>query len=104
MKTFLFALIFFLLLSQVSFLKTEIYPQHKIGKHTVDEWRYIIDTTWGIGSSTETKLATFDHFWNVIDQGYAGFQGIEDNWQQIKSYRDTIALGVSRGRFQGIMD
>ena len=88
----------------ILFLTTEIFPQHKIGKYTVDQWRYIIDTTWGVGPSTETKLATFDHFWNVIDAQYAGFRNIEDKWQQLKSYRDTVALGVSRGRFQGIMN
>jgi len=81
-----------------------ILPQQKIGKHTTAEWRHIIDTTWGVGISTIDKLKIFDTFWNAIDQKYAGFQGIEDNWYKLKSYRDTIALGVSRGRFQGILD
>lgn len=81
-----------------------ICPQQKIGKHTVDEWRYIIDTTWGPGQPTAEKLQIFDAFWNAIDQRYAGFNGIVDNWQQLKSYRDTVAFGVSRGRFAGILN
>jgi hypothetical protein len=76
----------------------------KIGRHTVAEWRHIIDTTWGEGQTTEQKLQIFDNFWNAIDQRYAGFEGIEDNWQQLKSWRDTIAQGVSRGRFAGILE
>ena len=39
----------------------------------------------------------------MIDQNYAAFEGIDDNWQQLRSYRDTIALGVSRGRLSGIL-
>ena len=88
----------------VLFLAIEIYPQENIGKHTVAEWRYIIDTTWGAGQTTVEKLQTFDAFWNTIDQAYAGFNGIVDNWQQLRNYRDTVALGVSRGRFAGILD
>ena len=85
-------------------LVIEIFPQQNIGKHTLAEWRYIIDTTWGAGQTTVEKLQTFDAFWNTIDQKYAGFNGIVDNWQQLRSYRDTVALGVSRGRFAGILD
>lgn len=86
------------------FLTAETYPQPQLGKHTVTEWRHIIDTTWGIGSTTIEKLQIFDAFWNTIDQSYAGFQGIQDNWEQMRSYRDTVALGVSRGKFAGILD
>jgi len=88
----------------ILFLTVLVYPQDRIGKHTAAEWRYIIDTTWGMGKTTEEKLQIFDAFWNAIDQRYAGFRGIEDNWQQLKSYRDTVAAGVSRGRFQGILN
>ena len=88
----------------VILLVIEIYPQENIGKHTVAEWRYIIDTTWAAGQTTAEQLQTFDAFWNTIDQEYAGFNGIVDNWQQLRSYRDTVALGVSRGRFAGILD
>ena len=97
MKTFIW---FFFSL----FLTFQIYSQQKIGKHTAAEWRYIIDSTWGFGRTTEEKLKIFDTFWNSIDQRYAGFRNIEDKWQELKTYRDTVDLGVSRGRFQGIMD
>jgi hypothetical protein len=86
------------------FLLVDINAQNtKIGRHTVAEWRQIIDTTWGEGQTTSQKLQIFDSFWNAIDQRYAGFEGIEDNWQQLKNWRDTIAQGVSRGRFAGIL-
>jgi hypothetical protein len=88
----------------ILFLPAAIFPQQRLGKHTVAEWRHLIDSTWGKGDATENKLKIFDAFWNTIDQKYAGFQNIEDNWQQLKSYRDTVALGVSKGRFAAIMD
>ncbi len=83
-------------------LTTKVCSQERLGKHTVDEWRHIIDTTWGSGETTEEKLRIFDLFWNAVDQQYAGFNGIQDRWQELRSYRDTVALGVSRGRFAGI--
>jgi len=85
-------------------LTAALYPQQRLGKHTVVEWRHIIDTTWGPGESTSEKLRIFDLFWNAVDQRYAGFRGIVDRWQEMKAYRDTVALGVSRGRFAGIID
>ena len=80
-----------------------IAQDSKIGRHTIAEWHHLIDSTWGEGQTTSQKLQIFDNFWNAIDQRYAGFEGIEDNWQQLKSWRDTIAQGVSRGRFAGIL-
>ena len=74
----------------VILITTQIFPQQKLGKHTAAEWRYIIDTTWGPGQTTVEKLQIFDAFWNAIDQRYAGFNGIVDNWQQLRSYRDSI--------------
>ncbi len=74
-----------------------------IGKHTLSEWRHLIDSTWGEGKTTSEKLQVFDLFWNTIDQRYAAFEGIEDKWQELRNYRDTIALGVSRGRLSGIL-
>ncbi len=83
-------------------LPTTLWSQERIGRHTVAEWRDIIDTTWGAGETTDEKLRIFDLFWDAVDQQYAGFGGIEDKWQQMRSYQDTVALGVSRGRFAGI--
>ena len=86
-------------------LNTNIIAQDsKIGRHTISEWHHLIDSTWGEGQTTSQKLQIFDSFWNAIDQRYAGFEGIEDNWQQLKNWRDTIAQGVSRGRFAGILE
>jgi hypothetical protein len=87
----------------ILFIAASMYSQQKIGKHTIEEWHYMIDTTWGPGISTTEKLQIFDNFWNTIDQHYAGFNNIEDRWLEMKDYEDTISLGVSKGRFAGIM-
>ncbi len=96
-KLYFKLLVFFLLLTSINAQDT------KIGRHTISEWHHLIDSTWGEGRTTLEKLQIFDYFWNTIDKNYAAFEGIQDNWQQLKSYRDTIANGVSRGRFSGIL-
>ena len=77
-------------------------PKREIREIRTD-WKTIIDSTWGVGLSTSDKLAIFDTFWNVIDEDYAGFPNSTVDWDVLYSYRDTVALGVSRGRFYGIM-
>jgi hypothetical protein len=81
-----------------------IFPQQKLGKQTVDEWRYIIDTTWGQGLSTAEKLDFFDTYWNKVNQTWGGFPNLQVNWDSLKNYyRPIVEAGVSRGRFQGIL-
>jgi hypothetical protein len=77
----------------------------KIGRHTVAEWKYIVDTSWGEGMPTADKLILFDRFWEAADKYYAGFVSNPVNWDSIKThYRPEIEVGVSHGRFAGIIN
>ncbi|MCF8378666.1 MAG: T9SS type A sorting domain-containing protein [Bacteroidales bacterium] len=76
----------------------------QIGKHTVAEWKYIVDTIWGDGMPTEDKLILFDNFWDAVDKYYPGFVNNPVNWDSVRThYRPEIEAGVSHGRFTGIM-
>ena len=69
------------------------------------ERRAAVDTLWGPGLSTETKLEIFDKFWNYVDKKFAAFQGINVAWPALRDrYRPEVAAGVSRGRFAAIMN
>ena len=70
---------------------------------TITDWRAAIDSTWGAGVSTSEKLVIFDNFWTTIDEEYAGFNNLDVDWDALYTYRDTVAAGVSRGRFYGII-
>jgi hypothetical protein len=77
----------------------------KPGHYTIEDWRALVDSLWGPGEPTSTKLEIFDFFWNTIDRQYGGFPYLEVNWDSMKTlYRPKIEAGVSRGRFWGIMD
>jgi hypothetical protein len=74
------------------------------GHYTTEDWHALVDSLWGPGEPTSTKLEIFDFFWNAIDQKYGGFPYITVNWDSMKTlYRPEIEAGVSRGRFWGIM-
>lgn len=76
----------------------------KLGHYTMTEWRALIDSLWGPGPPTSTKLQIFDFFWDLIDKQYAGFPNLAVNWDSLKAvYRPEIEAGVSRGRLWGIM-
>ena len=77
----------------------------KKGLLTKDEWQALIDERWGKGLSTSEKLSIFDKFWNRIDQYYAGFPNSDVDWDSLKNkYRPEVVNGVSRGRFNAIMN
>ena len=67
----------------------------KPGLYTIEDWRALIDTTWGQGRSTEEKLQIFDICMDEIDREYAGFINSDIDWNYLMSYRDTISSGVS---------
>ena len=74
------------------------------GQYTAKDWRSLIDSLWGPGLPTSTKLQIFDTFWSLIDREYAGFPYLDVNWDSLKAlYRPEVAAGVSRGRFQAIL-
>ncbi len=80
------------------------YIPKKPGHYTAQDWRAVIDSTWGEGLPTATKLQLFDRFWNDVDTKYPSFFNLNVNWDSLKSvYRPEIEAGVSRGRFAAIM-
>lgn len=100
-------IIFFILVFwQIPVLSGQNLPNDlQIGKHSVLEWKSIIDTTWGEGLPVEDKLIIFDRFWEAVDDYYPGFVNNPLNWDSVRNhYRPEIEAGVSRGRFTGILN
>ncbi len=125
MKNLTFAVIMFFLTNIFLFAQdqmpgnTDPVPDIFINKHisnrisnttfsgysTAEDWRRAIDSVWGAGLPTATKLQIFDKFWNRIDSSFACFNYIQDNWAALKQqYRPEVASGVSKGRFMAIMN
>ncbi len=72
---------------------------------TVEEWRAIIDTTWGEGIETGAKQLIFDRWWNEVNLNFGSFLNLDFDIQAFKDqYRPEIQGGVSRGRFAAIMN
>jgi len=75
------------------------------GHYTADDWRALIDSTWGEGLPTADKLQIFDDVYNKIDREFACFHGLNINMDSLRQiYRAEIEAGVSRGRFAAIMN
>ena len=71
----------------------------KPGQYTKEEWRAIIDSTWGPGMSTAKKLQLFDYCWNYLDATYSSFFHIPDKWDSLYDvYRPEVAAGGWPGR------
>lgn len=87
-------------------LKTDYtHIPKKPGLYTAEDWKTVIDTTWGEGLSTPEKLEIFDKFWNDVDQRCISFINLDLDWNELKErYRPEIENGVSRGRFAAIMN
>jgi len=103
----IFALILLIALPLTSTaqIKSSIDSSQKIGKYTVEEWKTVIDSTWGEGLPTADKLQIFDLYWNAVDADYGGFVNLDVNWDSLKNaYRPEVEDGVSRGRFAAIMN
>jgi hypothetical protein len=81
------------------------YVPKNPGYYTANDWAAVIDSTWGPGLPTTTKLQLFDNAWNILNQDFAAFHGLEVDWDSVvNAYRDEISAGVSRGRFAAIMN
>lgn len=79
--------------------------QKKPGHYNAKDWATVIDTTWGEGLPTATKLQLFDKAWNMLNVEYAAFQNLAVDWIALRDlYRPEIQAGVSRGRFAAIMN
>ena len=99
----LIILIFSTLCINTNYAQSNHIPQ-KLGKYTIEDWQVLIDTTWGEGLPTETKLQIFDYFWTFIDEKYPSLQNLDVNWDSLYTlYRPEVASGVSRGRFYAII-
>src|SRR5262245_13756167 len=70
------------------------------------DWRTRIDQAWGANPLTiQRMLEIYDTFWNEIDQEFACFQGLDVDWDALRSAAHAeIQGGVSRGRFAAIMN
>jgi len=80
------------------------YIPKKPGHYTAKDWQTVIDSTWGEGLPTETKLELFDFCWDLMDQTYPCFFNIDVDWDSLRTiYRPEVEAGVSRGRFYAIM-
>jgi len=77
----------------------------KPGHYSKEDWASVINSAWGVGLPVNEKFAIFDRFWRRIDEDFACFQGIDDNWDSLRIvYRREIQDTVSRGRFAAIMN
>ena len=77
----------------------------KNGLFTKADWQALIDARWGEGLSTEQKLQIFDAFWSRIDRYSAAFPNTEVDWSALRDrYRKEVEAGVSRGRFDAIIN
>ena len=76
----------------------------RASQYTADDWRTLIDSTWGPGQGATTQIQIFDKFWSMIDQQWAGFPNLSLNWDSMRTvYRPQIGSGLSRGRFYVLM-
>jgi hypothetical protein len=97
------AMLLTLLMSVAVAQSTPFRSPKKPGHYTTQDWRALIDSLWGPGLPTSTKLEIFDTFWGRIDREWGGFPHLNVNWDSLKAlYRPEVEAGVSRGRFAGI--
>ena len=59
------------------------------GIKSAQEWRVAIDSTWGAGLPTIEKLEIFDIFWQTIDEHFAAFQGLDIDWDTLRTHYRT---------------
>jgi hypothetical protein len=89
----------------ITLLLVGILFETGFSQKTAEEWRAIIDTTWGEGLPTETKLQIFDDVHQSLDSEFGCFHGLDINMDSLRNvYRPEIEAGVSRGRFAAIMN
>ena len=77
----------------------------KKGLLTKEEWQALIDERWGPGLPTDQKLQIFDNFWYRIDRYSSVFPNLDVDWDSLRNkYRPEVEAGVSRGRFNAIIN
>ncbi len=81
------------------------YIPKRVGHYSRTEWATVIDSTWGPGLPTNSKILLFNSAWNTLNAEFAAFQGLDVDWDSLYTvYHDEIVNGVSRGRFAAIMN
>lgn len=69
------------------------------------DWQAMIDATWGPGRSAAEQTSIFENFVETLDHEYALFRNRDvDIVALADNYRTEIQAGVSKGRFQAIMN
>ena len=82
----------------------ESLPKKSFNK-SKDNWKQIIDSTWGPGASTTAKQALFNSYCTTLQNNFDGFLSLQLNWDSLKSYYyNQINDLTSRGGFDAIMD
>ncbi len=81
--------------------RPDLLPRGKDG-----DWQPMIDAVWGPGFPGAEQATVLQNFMTIIDEDFATFvNGYDvDIDDLIAPYLSEVNAGVSRGRFQGIMN
>ena len=85
------------------------YVPKSPGHYSAQDWRAVIDSTWGPGFSPALSQAIWETWWHTIDSGYASFQGLDTNvWDSMYTKYNPELLDyahpVSKGRLDAILE
>ncbi len=90
---------------QAAASQSTVAPHTTVGKHTVEEWRELVDEYWGPGLPASEQLEIFDTAWDNLDQDYGAYMNLAVDMGSLRRrYRQEIRDGVSKGRFTAIMN
>jgi hypothetical protein len=82
-------------------------PGKRASQYSLEDWRHVIDSTWGPGVPLATKRAIFDAYANSLSNKFDGFLSLGltwSSWDSVKnSFRSRITSTTSRGVFASIM-
>ncbi len=91
--------------NEASALPPTLSPHTKVGKHTSEEWRALVDSTWGPGLPAAEQVEIFDAAWDNLDRDYGAYMNLEVDMQALRRrYRQEVRDGVSKGRFAAILN
>jgi hypothetical protein len=82
-------------------------PGKRASQYSPQDWRHVIDSTWGPGAPLVTKLAIFDAYASSLTNQFDGFLSLGltwSSWDSLKNaFRSRIDATTSRGVFASIM-
>ena len=52
------------------------YVPKRPGHYSAQDWRAVIDSTWGPGLPPATSQSIWGYWWEFVDQNFAAFQGL----------------------------